>query len=54
MTTIRVSKETQEMLKNIGKKGETYDDVIRRLIEFYIEHGADSTQKEGGDVCENK
>jgi len=45
-TTIRVSKETQSMLKDIGKKGETYDDVIRRLIEFYVKHhGVDSTQK---------
>ncbi len=30
---MRVSKETRDMLKEIGKKGETYDDLIRRLIE---------------------
>ena len=34
MTTIQVSKETREMLKELGKKGETYDDIIRRLIEL--------------------
>ncbi len=32
-TMMRVSKETRDMLKEIGKKGETYDDIIRRLIE---------------------
>ncbi len=31
---MRVSKETRDMLKEIGKKGETYDDIIRRLIEI--------------------
>lgn len=34
MTTIQISKETREMLKELGKKGETYDDIIRRLIEM--------------------
>ncbi len=32
-TMMRVSKETRDMLKAIGKKGETYDDIIRRQIE---------------------
>ncbi len=30
---MRISKEARDMLKAIGKKGETYDDIIRRLIE---------------------
>lgn len=34
LTTIQISKETREMLKSLGKKGETYDDIIRRLIEL--------------------
>ena len=34
LTTIQVTKETREMLKELGKKGETYDDIIRRLIEL--------------------
>ena len=34
LTTIQISKETREMLKELGKKGETYDDIIRRLIEL--------------------
>ncbi len=32
-TMMRISKEARDMLKEIGKKGETYDDIIRRLIE---------------------
>ena len=32
-TTIRLKRETVEILKEIGKKSETYDDVISRLIE---------------------
>lgn len=32
-TTIKISKEVREKLKAIGKKGETYDAVIRRLIK---------------------
>jgi len=34
MTTIPVRKETRNLLKEVGKKSETYDDVILRLIEF--------------------
>jgi len=31
-TSIRISKEVVELLKSQGKKGETYDDVIKRLL----------------------
>ena len=31
-TSIRVRKETVEMLKEKGRKGETYDDIIRKLL----------------------
>ena len=34
VTTIQISKETREMLKEFGRMGETYDDVIRRLIRI--------------------
>jgi hypothetical protein len=33
ITTIQISKETRELLKQIGRKGETYDQIIRRLIK---------------------
>ena len=35
MTTIPIKKETRDMLKELGKKGETYDEIIRRLIDLW-------------------
>lgn len=32
-TTIAVSIETKELLRHIGEKGESYDLIIRKLIE---------------------
>ena len=32
-TTISLRKETKEMLRKIGSKGQTYDEVIRELVE---------------------
>ena len=32
-TTIQISKETRDELRELGKKGETYDKVIRKLVE---------------------
>ena len=32
-TSIRLQKDTVKMLKERGRKGESYDDIIRRLIE---------------------
>jgi len=31
-TTIQVAKTTKELLIKLGKKGETYDDIILRII----------------------
>ena len=33
LTSIRVSKETVELLKEHGRKGESYDDIIKKLLE---------------------
>lgn len=33
MTTISLSRETKELLRKFGQKGETYDEIVRRLIE---------------------
>ena len=33
VTTIQPRKETREELREFGMKGETYDDVIRKLME---------------------
>jgi len=32
-TTIQVDKEIRDVLKKMRKKGETYSDIIRRLIK---------------------
>jgi predicted CopG family antitoxin len=32
-TTIQIEEETRELLFDMGKKGESYDDIIRRLIK---------------------
>jgi len=32
-TTILISKEVRNILKAIGRKDETYDDLLRRLIK---------------------
>jgi len=33
-TTIPLSKATRDLLKKYGQKGETYDELIRRLLEM--------------------
>lgn len=33
MTTIPLKKGTRDLLKEVGKKNETYDDLILRLID---------------------
>jgi hypothetical protein len=35
---VRLRKETVERLKRLGFKGETYDDIINRLIEEVKKH----------------
>jgi predicted CopG family antitoxin len=35
MTTVRVSKDTRKRLAEIGTKEESFDQIIRRLIDFY-------------------
>ena len=36
-TTIAISEETKELLKTLGTKGETYDQIIRNLSIAYEE-----------------
>lgn len=33
-TTIQISMDTRDMLKGLGKKGETYDQLLLRLIKL--------------------
>ncbi len=34
ITTIPVEKETRERLRSFGRKGETYDQILKRLISL--------------------
>lgn len=38
-TTIQLSKETRNKLKELGKKGETYDEIVRRLLKLAKQRG---------------
>lgn len=42
ITTVRVSKKTLERLKSLGRKGETYNELINKLIDGY-ENSEDSS-----------
>ena len=33
LTTISLKRDTKEMLRKLGSKGQTYDDLVRDLIE---------------------
>jgi len=35
-STIKISPEARDALKDIGRKGESYDAVIRRLIKYWV------------------
>jgi len=36
-TTIQISRLTRETIAEIGKKGETYDEIIRKLLSKWNE-----------------
>lgn len=36
-TTIPLEKDTRDRLKELGSKGETYDDLVNRLIDHWEE-----------------
>ncbi|MFW5907738.1 MAG: DUF7557 family protein [Candidatus Natronoplasma sp.] len=33
-TTVRIDKETRDMLKEVGSKGQTYDEIIKETLEL--------------------
>jgi len=35
ITTVKLTKKTSDRLAELGSKGETYEDIIQHLIEFY-------------------
>ncbi len=38
MRVIRVEPDVHEALDEIGHRGETYGDIVKRLVTFYKEH----------------
>jgi transcriptional regulator len=34
VTTIQISKSIRDRLKELGKKGESYDEIIERLLQL--------------------
>ena len=37
-TNIQLNVSTRDALAKLGSKGDSYDDIVRRLLEFYMEH----------------
>ncbi|MBI4154064.1 hypothetical protein HY501_01905 [Candidatus Woesearchaeota archaeon] len=37
-TTIAIERETRDNLKELGQKGETYDEILAELIELARQH----------------
>jgi len=36
ITTIQLSKETRDKISSFGIKGESYDDILRRIYSFAV------------------
>ena len=36
VTTIQLEKKTRDRLIDLGKKGESYDQIINRLVDFWL------------------
>jgi hypothetical protein len=36
--TINISGKTYDDLTDIGRKDETYDDIVARIVKYYKEH----------------
>jgi len=45
ISTIGISRDTRELLKAIGKKGDTYDELIRRLVNMNMKNSKDSLDR---------
>ena len=39
ITTIQVKETTRDKLKDLGRKGETYDQIIEKLLQIYEKKG---------------
>ena len=46
VTTVKLSKKTRDELADLGKKNETYEGIIRRLMDFYVKNGPPKSKRE--------
>ncbi len=46
ITTIRITKETREKLASIGRKRDTYENIIQRLLEKQGSKNSTNTRTE--------
>lgn len=37
-TTIRIKRETKKLLEDLGRKGQSFDEIVRELARYYIEN----------------
>jgi len=37
LTSIKLRRETRDRLRSLGRKGESYDQIINKLIDIYLE-----------------
>jgi len=44
-TTVKIMRSTRDKLVELGKKQDTYDDIIKRLIEFYHDNNKVNEEK---------
>ena len=49
ITTIPISKEFHDWLKSKGKKGESYEDVIKRLLKPEFQQELEGSQQGSSD-----
>ena len=47
VTTIKVTKKTKDRLAELGKKNETYEDIIEMLVEFYEKRSVGRVRNDG-------
>ena len=44
-TTVKILKSTRERLADLGKKQDTYDEIINRLIDAYLKNNKEGKNR---------
>lgn len=44
-TTIKILKSTRERLADLGKKQDTYDEIVNRLIDSYLKNNKETRKQ---------